>query len=221
MSVKISTRNLDFFYGPNQALYDISLDIEEKEVMAFIGPSGCGKSTFLRVLNRMNDTIAGTRVEGEVRIDDRNIYGSKTDVVELRKKVGMVFQKSNPFPKSIFDNVAYGVKINRMHSSKNDLEDRVEKALRDAALVSSGAFEGSADTQTSNRKDELMVYDNAAGGINKQPSATYYFDVSAGLWRSTTSDTADAGGTELSPGAFLVIRSASGGETTWTLPANP
>ncbi|MFN6963924.1 MAG: phosphate ABC transporter ATP-binding protein PstB [Pyrinomonadaceae bacterium] len=131
---KISVRNLNFFYGKAQALYDISLEIPEREVMAFIGPSGCGKSTFLRTLNRMNDTIPGARVEGTVTIDGRDIYSSGTDVVSLRRKVGMVFQKSNPFPKSIFENVAYGVRINRMASSKGDLEARVEKALRDAAL---------------------------------------------------------------------------------------
>jgi phosphate transport system ATP-binding protein len=131
---KISVRNLNFFYGKAQALHDISLDIQPREVMAFIGPSGCGKSTFLRTLNRMNDTIPGARVNGTVEIDGENIYASGTDVVSLRRKVGMVFQKSNPFPKSIFENVAYGVRINRLAQSKNDLQDRVEKALADAAL---------------------------------------------------------------------------------------
>jgi phosphate transport system ATP-binding protein len=104
--------------------------------MAFIGPSGCGKSTFLRTLNRMNDVIPGTRVEGEVTIDGRDIYSSGTDVVDLRRRVGMVFQKSNPFPKSVFDNVAYGLRINRLTSNKLKLEERVEEALRDAALWS-------------------------------------------------------------------------------------
>lgn len=131
---KITVENLNFFYGKAQALYEISLDIKEREVMAFIGPSGCGKSTFLRTLNRMNDTIPGVRVEGTVLIDGKNIYSSGTDVVSLRRKVGMVFQKSNPFPKSIFDNVAYGVKINKMAKNNADLSDRVEKALTDAAL---------------------------------------------------------------------------------------
>jgi phosphate transport system ATP-binding protein len=134
MGTKISISHLNFFYGKSQALFDISLKIPEQEVMAFVGPSGCGKSTFLRVLNRMNDTIANARVEGKVKIDGNDIYSPKTDVVSLRRKVGMVFQKSNPFPKSIFDNVAYGIKINRLHSNKSDLEARVEKALRDAAL---------------------------------------------------------------------------------------
>src|SRR6266542_918439 len=133
-ATKIAVRHLDFFYGKVQALHDVSLEIPERIVMAFIGPSGCGKSTFLRTLNRMNDVIPATRVAGEVLIDDRDIYAPGTDVVELRRKVGMVFQKSNPFPKSIFDNVAYGLRINRLTSSKAELEGRVEQALRDAAL---------------------------------------------------------------------------------------
>jgi phosphate transport system ATP-binding protein len=131
---KITVRDLNFFYGKVQALYNISLDIKEREVMAFIGPSGCGKSTFLRTLNRMNDTIPGARVEGSVLIDGQDIYAPGTDVVSLRRTVGMVFQKSNPFPKSIFENVAYGVRINRMSANSGDLSDRVEKALTDAAL---------------------------------------------------------------------------------------
>jgi len=130
----IVVRDLKFFYGKAQALYDISLDIPSREVMALIGPSGCGKTTFLRTLNRMNDTIAGSRVDGSVLIDGADIYSSGTDVVNLRRKVGMVFQKSNPFPKSIFENVAYGVRINRMAKNNTDLADRVEKALTDAAL---------------------------------------------------------------------------------------
>lgn len=134
MSTKIRIRNLDFFYGNAQALYDISLDIPEREIVAFIGPSGCGKSTFLRTLNRMNDTIPIARVSGTVEIDGENIYAPGTDVVTLRQKVGMVFQKSNPFPKSIYENVAYGIRINGIHSSKADLNERVERALRDAAL---------------------------------------------------------------------------------------
>ncbi len=133
---KISIRDLNFFYGKSQALHDVSLDIAERVVMAFIGPSGCGKSTLLRTLNRMNDVIAGTRVEGRVIIDGRDIYAPGTDVVHLRRKVGMVFQKSNPFPKSIFDNVAYGLRINRATSSRSELQDRVEQAIKDAALWS-------------------------------------------------------------------------------------
>ena len=131
---KISVRNLDFYYGSHQALFEVSLDIKERVVTAFIGPSGCGKSTFIRTLNRMNDVIPGTRVSGQVMIDDHDIYAPGTDVVELRRKVGMVFQKSNPFPKSIFDNVAYGLRINRMTGSSSELAGRVEQALKDAAL---------------------------------------------------------------------------------------
>jgi phosphate transport system ATP-binding protein len=131
---KVSVRDLNFFYGRVQALHNISLEIPERIVMAFIGPSGCGKSTFLRTLNRMNDVIPGTRVAGQVLIDDHDIYAPGTDVVELRRRVGMVFQKSNPFPKSIFDNVAYGLRINRVTSSGSELAGRVEQALKDAAL---------------------------------------------------------------------------------------
>lgn len=134
MKSKISVSNLNFYYGKTQALQDISIEIPEREVVAFIGPSGCGKSTFLRTLNRMNDTISGTRVEGNVLVDGENIYAPGTNVVSLRRKVGMVFQKSNPFPKSIFENVAYGIRINGIHKNKTDLHERVEKALHDAAL---------------------------------------------------------------------------------------
>jgi phosphate transport system ATP-binding protein len=133
---KIAVSNLDFFYGRAQALHNVGLNIPERMVMAFIGPSGCGKTTFLRTLNRMNDVIPGTRVEGKVVIDNQDIYAPGADVVELRRKVGMVFQKSNPFPKSIFDNVAYGLRINHLTSSKSELEDRVAEALTDAALWS-------------------------------------------------------------------------------------
>jgi phosphate transport system ATP-binding protein len=133
---KVSVRELNFFYGGSQALFNISLQIAERGVMAFIGPSGCGKSTFLRTLNRMNDTIPGTRVEGQVLIDDQDIYAPGLNVVDLRRKVGMVFQKSNPFPKSIFDNVAYGLRINRLTTNKTELQDRVQQALEDAAIWS-------------------------------------------------------------------------------------
>jgi phosphate transport system ATP-binding protein len=133
-AAKISISNLNFFYGTSQALFDINIEIQERVVTAFIGPSGCGKSTFLRTLNRMNDVIPGTRVEGKILIDGIDIYGGETDVVDLRRRVGMVFQKSNPFPKSIFDNVAYGLRINRMTSSKSELQGRVEQALKDAAI---------------------------------------------------------------------------------------
>ena len=133
-AAKISVGNLNFFYGKSQALFDINIEIKERVVTAFIGPSGCGKSTFLRTLNRLNDVIPGTRVEGKISIDGLDIYSARTDVVDLRRRVGMVFQKSNPFPKSIFDNVAYGLRINRMTSSRSELKDRVEQALQDAAI---------------------------------------------------------------------------------------
>ena len=130
----IEVRNLDFYYGQKKALAGITIGMRPNLVTAFIGPSGCGKSTFLRTLNRMNDIIPGTRVEGEVRIGGRNIYGPGTDVVGLRRDVGMVFQKSNPFPKSIFDNVAYGLRINGLANGRADLETRVEESLRQAAI---------------------------------------------------------------------------------------
>jgi len=133
---KISVRHLNFFYGRNQALHGISIELPERMVTAFIGPSGCGKTTFLRTLNRMNDVIPGARVEGEILIDGENTYAPGADVVDLRRKVGMVFQKSNPFPKSIFDNVAYGLRINRLTAGRGELADRVEEALTDAALWS-------------------------------------------------------------------------------------
>jgi len=131
--IRMETRKLNFFYGKSQALYDISLSVPEKSVTAFIGPSGCGKSTFLRCLNRMNDIIPETRVEGDVLLDGKDIYGPGNDVVDLRRRVGMVFQKSNPFPKSIFDNVAYGLKINGL-ARRAEMPERVEKALKGAAL---------------------------------------------------------------------------------------
>ena len=134
MQKKITVSNLSFYYGKSQALFDISLEIPERQVIAFIGPSGCGKSTFLRTMNRMNDTISSTRVEGRIDFDGKNICSRETDVVALRRKIGMVFQKSNPFPKSIFENVAYGIRINGINSGKADLHERVELALRNAAL---------------------------------------------------------------------------------------
>jgi len=130
----IDVRGLHFYYGAKEALNDITIGIQPHLVTAFIGPSGCGKSTFLRTLNRMNDIIPGTRVSGEVLIEGENIYGPGVDVVALRRRVGMVFQKSNPFPKSIFENVAYGLRINSMARSKKDLQERVEQSLRAAAI---------------------------------------------------------------------------------------
>jgi phosphate transport system ATP-binding protein len=130
---KIAAKNLNFFYGDFQALKDISVEIAQNKVTAFIGPSGCGKSTFLRCLNRMNDLIDGTRLEGEIVIDGRDIYRAGVDPVELRKDVGMVFQKPNPFPMSIYDNIAYGPRIHGI-TKKNELDQIVERSLRGAAL---------------------------------------------------------------------------------------
>ena len=132
--VKVHVDKLSFYYGAKRALTNISIDMRANRVTAFIGPSGCGKSTFLRTLNRMNDITPGTRVEGEVVIDGQNIYGSGTDVVALRRRVGMVFQKSNPFPKSIYENVAYGLRINGLFKNRRDLDEQVEASLRSAAL---------------------------------------------------------------------------------------
>ena len=132
--VKIDVKGLNFYYDDTRVLHDISISLRSNQVSAFIGPSGCGKSTFLRTLNRMNDIIAGTRVDGDILIDSKNIYTGGTDVVDLRRRVGMVFQKSNPFPKSIFDNVAYGVRLNRMAHSREELRSRVEASLKSAAL---------------------------------------------------------------------------------------
>lgn len=129
----IEVRNVNFYYGKFRALEDISITIREKEVTALIGPSGCGKSTLLRLFNRMNDTILGTRLEGQVLLDGQDIYDRRCDVVSLRRKVGMVFQKSTPFPKSIFENVAYGLKIVGIRDRKF-IHERVEKSLRGAAL---------------------------------------------------------------------------------------
>lgn len=131
--LKIDVQNLDFYYGDFKALKDINLPIEENKVTALIGPSGCGKSTFLRTLNRMNDLIEGARVEGKVLLDGENIYSKETDVVELRKRVGMVFQQPNPFPKSIYDNIAYGPRIHGI-KDRGTLDQIVEESLRGAAL---------------------------------------------------------------------------------------
>ncbi|MCM2272595.1 MAG: phosphate ABC transporter ATP-binding protein PstB [candidate division Zixibacteria bacterium] len=129
----MTAANLNFFYGKHQALFDVSLNIENNQVTALIGPSGCGKSTFLRTLNRMNDTIPGTRMTGTIRMDDIDLYKDVKDVSAIRTRVGMVFQKSNPFPKSIFENVAYGLKVNGI-SDKNLIIEAVETTLRKAFL---------------------------------------------------------------------------------------
>jgi phosphate transport system ATP-binding protein len=127
-------RTVNVYYGDNHAIKNVSLDIGRNEVISMIGPSGCGKSTFLRCLNRMNDTIEGCRVTGEILLDDVNIYDEKVDVVPLRAQVGMVFQKPNPFPKSIYDNIAYGPKIHGLAESKSNLDEIVEISLQKAGL---------------------------------------------------------------------------------------
>jgi phosphate transport system ATP-binding protein len=131
---KIDVRGMNFYYGDVKALDGITVTFQPHQVTALIGPSGCGKSTFLRSLNRMNDIIPGARVEGAVLVDGRDIYAPSVDVVHLRRRIGMVFQKSNPFPKTIFDNVAYGLRINGMATSRDDLRARIETSLKSAAI---------------------------------------------------------------------------------------
>jgi phosphate transport system ATP-binding protein len=131
---KVGTKDVSVFYGQKQALFDVGIDIPDRTVTALIGPSGCGKSTFLRCINRMNDTIDIARVEGNITLDGRDIYEPDLDVVELRARVGMVFQKPNPFPKSIYENVAYGPRIHGLAHNKSDMDDIVEQSLRRAAL---------------------------------------------------------------------------------------
>ena len=131
---KMTIRNVNVFYDDKQAIHNVNVDIAKNEVIAMIGPSGCGKSTFLRSLNRMNDTVESCRVEGEICMDGEDLYAPKLDVVELRARVGMVFQKPNPFPKSIYDNVAYGPKIHGLADSRVDLDEIVENSLRKASL---------------------------------------------------------------------------------------
>ncbi|HEY7283889.1 MAG TPA: phosphate ABC transporter ATP-binding protein PstB [Vicinamibacterales bacterium] len=133
-TAKIDVNGMNFYYGARRVLEQIAVKVRPNEVTALIGPSGCGKSTFLRSLNRMNDIVPGARVEGSICIDGRDIYASSVDVVDLRRRVGMVFQKSNPFPKSIFDNVAYGLRINSLTRSREELGGRVESSLKAAAL---------------------------------------------------------------------------------------
>jgi len=132
-NAKLKAKNVNFFYGQHQALYDITLEFEKNKVTALIGPSGCGKSTFLRCLNRMNDLIPGARAEGEILFGSDNINAAQTDVVSLRRKVGMVFQKPNPFPKTIFENVAYGLRVNG-DADASMIEEKVENSLRRAAI---------------------------------------------------------------------------------------
>lgn len=131
---KMQMKNIDVFYEDKQAIHDVSIDLGKNDIVAMIGPSGCGKSTFLRCLNRMNDTIDGCRISGDILLEGEDIYSSNMDVVALRARVGMVFQKPNPFPKSIYDNVAYGPKIHGLFDSKDELDEMVEKSLRRASL---------------------------------------------------------------------------------------
>jgi phosphate transport system ATP-binding protein len=132
--VKINVNHANFFYGSNQALHDVSMQIRARFVTALIGPSGCGKSTFLRSLNRMNDLIPGARLQGKVELDGQDIYSDNMDVIHLRRRVGMIFQRSNPFPMSIYDNVAYGVRVNGLAKKRIQLDEIVEKTLTAAAL---------------------------------------------------------------------------------------
>jgi len=133
-TAKMTARKVQVHYGTNHALKDVDVDILDRTVTAFIGPSGCGKSTFLRCLNRMNDTVASARVDGDITLDGEDIYDRRVDPVQLRAKVGMVFQKPNPFPKSIYDNVAYGPRIHGLTRNRAELDEIVEKSLRNAAL---------------------------------------------------------------------------------------
>ncbi len=134
MTSKMTARDVSVWYGQKKAIDHVSIDVDNENVTAFIGPSGCGKSTFLRTLNRMNDTVASARFEGEIRLDGEDIYASGMDVVQLRARVGMVFQKPNPFPKSIYENVAYGPRIHGLASAKADMDGIVEESLRRAGL---------------------------------------------------------------------------------------
>jgi phosphate transport system ATP-binding protein len=131
---KMSARKVNLWYGEKQALYDVSLDIAERQVTALIGPSGCGKSTFLRCLNRMNDIIEGCRVQGDIRLEGDDIYDRSVDVVQLRAKIGMVFQKPNPFPKSIYENIAYGPRIHGLAANRSEMDEIVEASLKGAGL---------------------------------------------------------------------------------------
>ena len=133
METKITTKNVNLYYGANHALKDVTLDIYENKITAFIGPSGCGKSTFLKILNRINDLVPNVKIEGEILLDGENIYDPKVDTTLLRKKIGMVFQQPNPFPMSIYDNIAYGPRIHGIRS-KAQLDEIVERSLRGAAL---------------------------------------------------------------------------------------
>src|ERR1041384_8833082 len=133
-SVKINVSRVNFFYGTHQALYDVSAKIRPQWVTALIGPSGCGKSTFLRSLNRMNDLIPGARLEGTVELDGTNVYSDQMDVIHLRRRIGMIFQRSNPFPMSVYDNVAYGIRVNGLAKRRLELDQIIKKTLQPAAV---------------------------------------------------------------------------------------
>ena len=142
MAIKFRTKNVEVSYGDKKAIKDISLNIKKNTITALIGPSGCGKSTFLRCLNRMNDVIENCSIKGSVLLDEQDIYGPDIDPVELRARVGMVFQKANPFPKSIFDNIAYGPRIHGLASSDNELKDIVHNSLEKAGLIDEALKDG-------------------------------------------------------------------------------
>jgi len=178
-TVKVKAQNLSFFYGDNQALFDINLSVQPNTVMALIGPSGCGKSTFLRCINRMNDIIPYTKIEGELTIDGQSIYHTKYDVTQLRRRVGMVFQKSNPFPKSIFDNIAYGLKINGIKDrytierivedslKRTALWDEVKDRLNDSAMsLSGGQQQRLCIARTIAVQPEIILMDEPASALD-------------------------------------------------------
>ncbi len=197
-NIKISAQSLNFYYGQVQALFEIDLDVPTQQVTALIGPSGCGKTTFLRTLNRMNDIIDDVRIEGKVLIDNQNIYTGATDVVALRKKVGMVFQKPNPFPKSIFDNVAYGPRIHGT-KDKSHLAEIVERSLVRAALwnevkdrLEKGALELSGGQQQRlciaralAVDPEILLMDEPASALDPK-STTHIEDLIAELRKQYT-----------------------------------
>lgn len=159
LKMKMSVRDLDFYYGDFHALKNVNIDFPEKHVVAMIGPSGCGKSTLLRCLNRMNDLVPEIRVDGQILLDDTDIYSSAIDVVDIRTKVGMVFQKPNPFPKSIYDNIAYAPKIHGRVKKGRDMDDLVENALRKAGLWNevSDRLENMATTLSGGQQQRLCI----------------------------------------------------------------